>query len=155
MCKSDEQRGQTVKHKEEPVTIDYDKGYVIRYVDEITGKARYFGANHRMSNIKDSIREKDTYTRAGANKALANYLRLYPDSGFYSIEKISSHYSNFDEELMDIDEKKQRLMSDISKALDRLDELWDKNVFDNGDKMRINEVRSIFKRIKEYLIGDE
>ena len=37
----------------------------------------------------------------------------------------------------------------------RLDELWEGNDFDRGDKMRINEVRAVLKRIKEKLLRQQ
>lgn len=144
-----------MNHNENITTINFDKGYVIKYVDEFTGKAMYHGANHKMSPVKDSIREKDTYTRAGAMKALDNYLRIHPDSGFYSIDKISSHFCNCDEATMPTNDKKMHIISDIDDALNRLDELWDNNDFHKGDKMRINEVRSTLSRVKGYLIENK
>ena len=37
----------------------------------------------------------------------------------------------------------------------RLDELWEGNDFPRGDKMRINEVRAVLKRIKEQLLRQQ
>ena len=40
-------------------------------------------------------------------------------------------------------------------AMVRLDELWEGNDFHRGDKMRINEVRAVLKRIKEQLLRQQ
>ena len=40
-------------------------------------------------------------------------------------------------------------------AMVRLDELWEGNDFQRGDKMRINEVRAVLKRIKEQLLRQQ
>ena len=40
-------------------------------------------------------------------------------------------------------------------AMVRLDELWEGNDFPRGDKMRINEVRAVLKRIKEQLLRQQ
>ena len=44
------------------------------------------------------------------------------------------------------------MKSSIDHAMTRLDELWNGNDFDNGDKMRINEVRNVLRMLKEGLI---
>ena len=41
------------------------------------------------------------------------------------------------------------LRSSIDHAMLRLDELWNGNDFDNGDKMRINDVRAVLRKIRE------
>ena len=134
--------------------INYDKGFVIRCVDSMSGRVMYRGANKKISFIKDSFREKDTFTISGAWRALRNFERMYPDEAFYSIEKISSHYfinedkSNPSKGASD----KKALLEDIEKAMIRLDELWEGNDFDKGDKMRINNVRYALNEIKEYLM---
>ena len=44
------------------------------------------------------------------------------------------------------------MMQAIEHAMVRLDELWNGNDFDNGDKMRINEVRRVLNALKEDLL---
>ena len=58
------------------------------------------------------------------------------------------------ERLLTQDEQKateKNLAPSIDKALTRLDELWEGK--DNGDKMRINEVRRVLMNVKEQLIS--
>ena len=96
----------------------------------------------------------ETFTLSGAKKALANLQRIYPEGGFYSIERLSCYYIDFGEQRI-ITDPKQKIYDKISHAMNRLDELWDGNEFDNGDKMRINEVRAVLKRIKEKLLRQQ
>lgn len=77
---------------------------------------------------------------------------MYPDGGFYSIEKLSCYYYDFDNDTPDKEDYREKIFADIEHAMVRLDELWEGNEFHRGDKMRINEVRAVLKRIKETLL---
>ena len=50
---------------------------------------------------------------------------------------------------------KEEIYADIEHAMVRLDELCEGNDFHRGDKMRINEVRAVLKRIKEELLRQQ
>ena len=76
---------------------------------------------------------------------------MYPD-GEYSIERLSVYYPEI-LFLQSKSTKRKNLSDSIDNALMRLDELWNGNNFDNGDKMRINEVRRTLMNAKERLIG--
>ena len=132
----------------------YDKGYVIRCVDPYNGRVFYRGPKERYVTEKDALMPNETYTISGAKRAKANLERMYPDVSFYSIERLSCYYLNYSDR-----EKKDDYRSDIYKgiahAMKRLDELWNGNDFDNGDKMRINEVRSDLRMIKTILLQSE
>ena len=128
-----------------------DKGYVIRCVDQFTGRVLYRGSHQKYSYEKDALMPNDTYTISGAKRALANLERMYPDAGFYSIERRSCYYFDYEEHRSKGDYR-QSIYDRISHAMKRLDELWDGNDFDNGDKMRINEVRSDLRMIKTILL---
>ena len=132
-----------------------NKGYVIRCVNQDTGKVHYRGKSTRYTTQKDSWRPQDTYTISGAKRALSNLQRLHPDAFFYSIEKLSSYYDDYDSDIPLKRDYKKDLCSDIDHAMVRLDELCEGNDFHNGDKMRINEVRAVLKRIKEKLLEQE
>ena len=127
-----------------------EKGYVIRSVDEFTGRVRYRGKKDKISPQKDALPINDTYSLTGARKALANLQRMYPDT-FWSIERLSCCYINFESQTDPEDEKK-RLLKQIDHAYGRLEELWEGNDFDNGDKMRINEVKAVLIRIKNWML---
>lgn len=131
---------------------DDNKGYVIRCVDRNTGRILYRGSRGKYTAQKDSLRPQDTYTFTGAKKALSNLERMYPDGGFYSIEKLSCYYYDFDSDTPDKEDYREKIFADIEHAMVRLDELWEGNEFHRGDKMRINEVRAVLKRIKETLL---
>ncbi len=132
-----------------------NKGYVIRRFDRDTGRVTYRGNHQKFSRQKDALRPEDTYTFTGAKKALLNLERLYPDGGFYSIEKLSCYYDDFESDTPDNKDYREKIFDDIDHAMDRLDELWEGNDFHRGDKMRINEVRAVLKRIKEKLIDQQ
>ena len=83
---------------------------------------------------------------------MKNLERLYPDGEFYSIEKLSSYYCDFDSDTQDTKDYREAIYADIEHAMVRLDELCDGNDFHRGDIMRINEVRKVLKRIKEKLL---
>ena len=129
-----------------------NKGYVIRCVNRDTGRVTYRGSHKKYTRQKDALSPKDTYTFTGAKKALLNLERLYPDGSFYSIEKLSCYYDDFDSATLDKKDYREEIFADIDHAMVRLDELWEGNDFHRGDKMRINEVRAVLKRIKEKLL---
>ena len=131
---------------------DDDKGYVIRCVNRDTGRVHYRGSHSKYTRQKDTLSPKDTYTFTGAKKALSNLERLHPDGSFYSIEKLSCYYDDFDSDTPDKKDYREEIFADIDHAMVRLDELWEGNDFHRGDKMRINEVRAVLKRIKERLL---
>ena len=133
---------------------DDNKGYVIRCVDQFSGRVLYRGSHQKYSFEKDAFMPNDTYTISGAKRALANLERLYPDGSFYSIERLSCYYIDLREPEKEGDYR-QKIYGRIEHAMNRLDELWDGNDFDNGDKMRINEVRSDLRKIKTILLKQE
>ena len=117
-----------------------DKGYVIRCVELMdTGRVYYRGMKDAYANEKDAIPQSHTYTISGVKRAVTNLRKMYPDVEF-SIERLSVYYHT---ELFSQPRsvKKKNLIASIDNAMVRLDELWNGNDFDNGDKMRINEVR--------------
>ena len=128
-----------------------DKGYVIRIVDQLSGRVLYRGNRQNYSSEKDALMPNDTYTISGAKRALANLERRYPDGSFYSIERLSCYYYGFRDGKREGDYR-QGIYDSIEHAMNRLDELWDGNDFDNGDKMRINEVRNDLRYIKTLLL---
>ena len=132
-----------------------NRGYVIRCVNRDTGRVRYRGSHSKYAGQKDALRPQDTYTFKGAKKALSNLERLYPDGSFYSIEKLSSYYDFFESDIPDREDYKEKIYADIEHAMVRLDELCEGNDFHRGDKMRINEVRAVLKRIKEKLLRQQ
>ena len=132
------------------ITYD-DKGYVIRSVDPFSGEVLYRGLRGLYSYEKDALHPADTYTLSGAKRALANLQKMYPDKEFISIERLSCYYVNDSEQEKPSDSRRE-IYDAIRHAMNRLDELWDGNDFDNGDKMRINEVRADLRRIKSLLL---
>lgn len=131
-----------------------DKGYVIRSVDSFSGRVTYQGKREVISEKKDSIRMKDTFTLKGARVTLGNFERKYPDY-FFSIERLSCCYFQDKEIAVDKNKERDSMLQDIEEAMRRLDELWDGNDFDRGDKMRINVVRNTLKSITEELLEDK
>ena len=131
-----------------------DKGYVIRCVDKFSGRVLYRGSHQKYSHQKDALMPNDTYTISGAKRALANLERMYPDADFYSIERLSCYYFDFEEPRKE-DDYRKKIYDRITHSMNRLDELWEGNNFDNGDKMRINEVRSDLRMIKSILLEQE
>ncbi len=130
------------------------EGYVVRSVDCFTGRVMYQGKKEVISYEKDAIRMKDTYTLSGAKAVKSAYERKYPDY-FFSIEKLSCcYYKNGMAGDKDEDKQKDRMLKSIEEAMRRLDELWDGNDFDLGDKMRINVVRGTLNEIKEELLSE-
>ena len=49
--------------------------------------------------------------------------------------------------------ERQIICQYVEKAMTRLDELWNGNNFNNGDKMRINEVRFVLRELKEKILN--
>ena len=135
------------------MTLIYDdKGYIIRCVElQDTGRVYYRGMKDAYANEKDAIPQSHTYTLSGVKRAIANPRKMYPAEEF-SIERLSAYYP---EEMFPQSKstKRKHLAASIDNALMRLDELWNGNNFDNGDKMRINEVRRTLMNAKEQLIG--
>ena len=84
----------------------------------------------------------------------ANHARGLCPGVFDCIERLGECYLNF-EVTRDNDDELKRLYSEINRAVYYLDELWDGNDFDNGDKMRINKVRSVLRSVKEFLIREQ
>ncbi len=76
------------------------------------------------------------------------------DTSFYSIERLSCYYLGYNDREIE-DDYRSDIYERIAHAMKRLDELWNGNDFDNGDKMRINEVRSDLRRIKTILLQSE
>lgn len=70
-----------------------DKGYVIRCVDQFSGRVAYKG-RHIYTLEKDALMPNETFTISGAKRSLANLERMYPDQ-FYSIERLSCYYIDF------------------------------------------------------------
>ena len=129
-----------------------DKGYVIRCVELMdTGCVYYRGMKDAYANEKDAIPQSHTYTLSGVKRAIANLRKMYP-AWEYSIERLSVYYPEI-LVLQSKSTKRKNLSDSIDNALMRLDELWNGNNFDNGDKMRINEVRRTLMNAKERLIG--
>ncbi len=62
-----------IKSKNEVKRINYDKGYIVRCVDHMSGRVMFRGANKRISIIKDSNSERDIYTLSYAWKALNEF----------------------------------------------------------------------------------
>ena len=125
-----------------------DYGFVIRCVELAdTGRVFYRGRKGAYTREKDAIPPSQTYNFSGAKRAIANLRKMYPDEQ-YCIKRLSIYYPEplFDEQKA----TEKNLAPSIDKALTRLDELWEGK--DNGDKMRINEVRRVLMNVKEQLI---
>ena len=109
-----------------------------------------------MRYNKDALMPNDTYTISGAKRALANLQNMTskkaPISFSYSIERLSCYFLPFPEKE---GVPNQRIYDQIFNARTRLDELWDGNDFDSGDKMRINEIRNALRYIKDALLERE
>ena len=132
-----------------------NRGYVIRCVDRDTGRVLYRGSHGKYARQKDSLRSQDTYTFTGAKKALSNLERLHPDGSLKKKKKLSCYYDFFESDIPDREDYKEEIYADIEHAMVRLDELCEGNDFHRGDKMRINEVRAVLKRIKEELLRQQ
>ena len=129
-----------------------DKGYVIRCVELMdTGRFYYRCMKDAYANEKDAIPQSHSYTLSCVKRAIANLRKMYP-AGEYSIERLSVYYPEI-LFLQSKSTKRKNLSDSIDNALMRLDELWNGNNFDNGDKMRINEVRRTLMNAKGRLIG--
>jgi len=130
--------------------MEYDQyGYLIRCVELMfTGRVYYRGTKDAYANEKDAIPPSHTYTLPGARRAVSNLRRMYPNEE-YCIERQSAYYPD---DLSPKPSKKKDMIEGIDHAMTRLDELWNGNNFDNGDKMRINEVRNALTKVKEHLL---
>ena len=138
----------------EPV-FDDGRGYVVRMVDRFNGRIIFQGRKGKIVHDKDVFRSEDTFTLRYAKSSLANIERLHPDVYFLSIERLSCYYWKSYVDESRTRQWKEYAFRDIEHAMVRLDELWNGNDFDNGDKMRINEVRHALERIKEDLLRIE
>ena len=127
-----------------------ERGYVIRCHNLLDGSTDFRGNKSIFARTKDGFTMGDTYTLSGAKRALSNMRRLCfdPDRYQYSIERLDECYL---QHFSDVEKKIYSQHQLIEKAKIRLDELWEGNNFDNGDKMRINEIRSILRMLKEAL----
>ena len=128
--------------------MDEEKGYVIRCHDLLDGSTDFRGMKGVFTRTNDGLAEGDTYTLSGAKRALSNMRRLCfdPNRYQYSIERLEEYYlPSFETKKQDADSQRKA----IDHALKRLDELWNGNDFDNGDKMRINEVKRVLRALKE------
>ena len=119
-----------------------DNGYVIRIHDLNDGKTYYKGRT-KYFPAKSGITMRDTYTFKGAKVAATNLRNNYSnnDSMQYSVERLAECYIRYDEK----SQNDKQYQESLQHAMKRLDELWDKHALDNGDKMRINEVKSILQ----------
>ena len=129
----------------------YDRGYVVRMTNSVTGEVRYQGRKSKIVIEKDVLRPEDTFTLRYAKSSLANLARIYKDHYFLSIDRLSEYYSSFEEYQKPRGLEREMLQS-IEHAHVRLDELLKGNDFHNGDKMRINEIRGDLNRIKENIL---
>lgn len=73
----------------------------------------------------------------------------------YSFEKLSGYHDFFETDIPDRKDYQEEVYADIERTMVRLDELWEGNDFHRGDKMRINEVRAVLRRIKEKLLSQQ
>ena len=69
----------------------------------------------------------------------------------YSIERLDEFYFTPGDDGASVRDY-PLMKSSIDHVMTRLDELWNGNDFDNGDKMRINEVRNVLRMLEEGLI---
>ena len=124
-----------------------DRGYIIRVLNLWNGSVYYRGQRDTFSQTKAGLTPSDTYTLSGAKRALSNLRRLCldPDRYQYNIERLDEYY------MQETGGNETDLRSSIDHAMLRLDELWNGNNFDNGDKMRINEVRAVLRKIREEM----
>ena len=126
-----------------PQKINYNEnGYVIREHNLFSGETYYKGKKN-YSKTKTGITMCDTYTLKGAKTAITNInLRSRSsDTTQYSIERLDECYIRYDNEPQSDEQYKEN----FQHAMKRLNELIDGNDFDNGDKMRINEVRKVLQ----------
>ncbi len=122
------------------------KGYVIRCHDLLDGSTDFRGLKGIFAKTKAGLTMSDTYSLSGAKRAIANMNRLCldPDRYQYSIERLDEFYLPLNE-----GKKDQNNVSLIDHAMKRLDELLEGNEFHNGDKMRINEIRQVLRRLRQ------
>ena len=119
------------------------EGYVIRCVDLHGNGSLYYRGNHNtFHKKKDTFTINETFTLSGAKRSVANLRKNSNEE--YCIERLSSFYYTIPHP------KKNNLDEKIEHALHRLDELFDGK--DKGNKMRINEVRSVLYAVREQMI---
>ena len=131
---------------------DDSRGYVIRCHDLLDGSTDFRGQKGVFARTKAGLTAGDTYTLSGAKRTLANMRRLCFDSDRYqySIERLDEYYVSLIDPA-DRDTDAMRMGKSVDDAMKRLDELWDGNDFDNGDKMRITEIRNVLRMLKGNL----
>ncbi len=128
--------------------LNSKKGYAIRCHDLIDGSTDFRGLKGVFANTKAGLTLNDTYSLAGAKRAISsmNRLSLEPDRYQYSIERLDEFYLPVP--LQGVQPDKAAM---IERAIKRLDELKESNTFHNGDKMRINEVKDVLRMLKQDL----
>lgn len=131
-----------------------EKGYVIRHHNLFDGSTWFKGSNGTFARTKAGISVGDTYTLSGAKRALSNYQRMYPDfESQYSVERLDDFYCFYNEDADLFTKNKNEINQSFEKAMRRLDELWERNVFNNSDKMRINEIKAALRMLNEQAVG--
>ena len=122
------------------------KGYVIRCHDLFDGSTDFRGVKGVYAEEKSGLTLEDSYSLAGAKRAISNMYRLSTDPDRYqlSIERLDEFYHSTNH----LNNQSDKAVL-IAHAMRRLDELRENNSFHNGDKMRINEVKDVLRRLKQ------
>lgn len=122
------------------------KGYVIRCHDLLDGTTDFRGIKGVFAREKSGLTLEDSYSLAGAKRAISNMYRLNvdPDRYQFSIERLDEFY----QPTIPLDNQPDKAEL-IERAMRRLDELKESNSFHNGDKMRINEVKDVLRLLKQ------
>ena len=122
------------------------KGYVIRCHDLFDGTTDFRGLKGVFTKEKSGLTLEDSYSLAGAKRAISNMYRLNvdPDRYQFSIERLDEFY----QPTIPLDNQPDKAEL-IERAMRRLDELKESNSFHNGDKMRINEVKDVLRLLKQ------
>lgn len=122
------------------------KGYVIRCHDLFDGTTDFRGLKGVFTKEKSGLTLEDSYSLAGAKRAISNMYRLNvdPDRYQFSIERLDEFY----QPTIPLDNQPDKAKL-IERAMRRLDELKESNSFHNGDKMRINEVKDVLRLLKQ------
>ena len=126
--------------------VNSKKGYVIRCHDLFDGSTDFRGLKGVFADAKSGLTLDDTYSLAGARRAISNMYRLNidPDRYQFSIERLDEFYHPMPPQNNQPDKAEL-----IERAMRRLDELKENNSFHNGDKMRINEVKDVLRLLKQ------
>lgn len=128
-------------------------GYVIRCYEPFSGEVYYRPKGTRLltAENKDSFMIEETYTFKGAKKAIANLQRYggnSEDHTQYSIERLSCYeYHSTQETSL----SKKRAEAAYETACRRIIELKEKHDFDNGDLMRLGEIRDALMILRDAL----